>query len=101
MSDIYKDDAMARRAERSLQAQAAAYQLHSRYDSRDLTRNARRAFDDRFARQVDPDRVLPDAERARRAQCARKAYFAELAARSVRARRTRGCGHTRFKRLGD
>ncbi len=47
------------------------------------------AFEDRFARQVDPDRALPDAERRRRAECARKAYFAELAAKSAKARRAR------------
>jgi len=33
--------------------------------------------------------VLPEAERLRRAECARKAYFATLAAKSARARRAR------------
>lgn len=76
-------------AERTLRARAAAYRLHSLYDSRELTANARRAFNDRFARQVDPDLKLPAVERARRAECARKAYYAELAAKSARARRIR------------
>ncbi len=76
-------------AERSLWARAAAYRLHSLYDSRDLTANARAAFQDRFARQVDPEGILPEAERHRRAECARKAYFAALAAKSARARRDR------------
>jgi hypothetical protein len=76
-------------AERRLQARAAAYRLHSLYDSRDLTANARAAFRDRFARQVDPDGVLPESERLRRAEYARKAYFAGLAAKSARARRAR------------
>jgi hypothetical protein len=76
-------------AERSLLARAAAYRLHSLYDSRDLTANARAAFRDRFAREVDPDGILPDAERQRRADCARKAYYATLAAKSARARRIR------------
>jgi hypothetical protein len=76
-------------AERSLWARAAAYRLHSLYDSRDLTANARAAFQDRFTRQVDPDRILPEEERQRRAECARRAYFAALAAKSVRARRGR------------
>lgn len=76
-------------AERSLRARAAAYRLHSLYDSRQLTANARAAFSDRFARQVDPDGVLPEAERRRRAECARKAYFAQLAVRSAQARRSR------------
>jgi hypothetical protein len=70
-------------AERSLRARSAAYRLHSLYDSRDLTANARKAFNDRFARQVDPDMTLPPQERARRAQCARKAYYANLAAKSA------------------
>lgn len=76
-------------AERRLQAKAAAYRLHSLYDSRHLTANARAAFRDRFEKQVDPDGILPDAERKRRAECARKAYYAALAAKSVRARRAR------------
>lgn len=76
-------------AERSLRARAAAYRLHSLHDSRELTRNARLAFNDRFTRQVDPNGVLPEAERQRRAACARKAYFAELAAKSAKARRSR------------
>jgi hypothetical protein len=76
-------------AERSLIARAAAYRLHSLYDSRDLTANARAAFADRFVRQVDPDRVLPEMERQRRAECARKAYYTALAAKSARARRAK------------
>jgi hypothetical protein len=76
-------------AERSLWARAAAYRLHSLYDSRELTANARAAFRDRFATQVDPDGVLPEAERQRRAECARKAYYTALAAKSARVRRSR------------
>ena len=76
-------------AERSLRARAAAYRLHSLYDSRQLTAHARAAFEQRFARQVDPDGVLPEAERQRRAECARKAYYSALAAKSARARRNR------------
>lgn len=76
-------------AERSLLARAAAYRLHSLYDSRDLTANARAAFRDRFATEVDPDRILPEAERQRRAECARKAYYTALAAKSARVRRSR------------
>jgi hypothetical protein len=76
-------------AERSLRARAAAYRLHSLYDSRELTANARAAFRDRFVRQVDPDGILPEAERQRRAECARKAYYAELASKSAKARRVR------------
>jgi hypothetical protein len=42
---------------------------------------------DRFYDQVDPDRSLPAAERERRAEHARKAYFQRLAAKSAKARR--------------
>ena len=51
------------------------------------TAPARKAFADRFAREVDPDGVLPPAERARRAEHARKAYFLGLALKSAQARR--------------
>ena len=54
------------------------------------TAPARRAFEQRFEDEVDPDRTLPDAERARRAEHARKAYFAALALKSARARRGGG-----------
>jgi hypothetical protein len=76
-------------AERRLRARAAAYRLHSLYDSRELTCKARAAFRDRFARQVDPDGILPDAERERRAEAARKAYYTALSAKSAKARRQR------------
>jgi hypothetical protein len=76
-------------AERTLRARAAAYHLHSLYDSRELTASARAAFQDRFVRQVDPEGVLPESERQRRAECARKAYYTALAARSAKARRQR------------
>ncbi len=65
----------------------AAYVLHSRYDSRELTAPARRAFNDRFEKEVDPDGNLPPAERQRRAEAARKAYFTRLALKSAQARR--------------
>ncbi len=76
-------------SERVLQARAAAHALHAQRDSRELTANARAAFLDRFERKVDPDRVLDPAERARRAEHARKAYFTGLALKSSRARRRR------------
>jgi hypothetical protein len=40
----------------------------------------------RFVDQVDPDRVLPEAERQRRAEAARRAHMAQLAFRSAKAR---------------
>jgi hypothetical protein len=40
----------------------------------------------RFEREVDPDNVLPAAERTRRAEAARKAHMARLALKSSQAR---------------
>ena len=54
------------------------------------TANARRAFLDRFEREVDPDGKLPPAERAQRAEHAKQAYFSRLALASAKARRRGG-----------
>lgn len=51
------------------------------------TSPARAAFEARFEDEVDPERVLPAAERARRAANAKKAYFHRLALKSAQARR--------------
>jgi len=53
------------------------------------TQPARTAFTGRFESEVDPDRRLPEEERRRRADAARRAYFAKLALRSAQARRSR------------
>jgi hypothetical protein len=75
--------------QRSLQARMAAYALHATHDPRVTTRRARDAFMARFERQVDPDGTLPEAERRRRAEAAKKAYFLGLALKSAKARRKR------------
>lgn len=72
---------------RSVIARIGAYALHSKYSSRELTASARKTFLDRFEREVDPERVLDPAERARRAKSAKSAYFTRLALRSANARR--------------
>lgn len=73
--------------ERSERARIAAHRLHATHDSRTITANARAAFLDRFAREVDPDGTLSPEERDRRAAHARKAYFRALALRSAQTRR--------------
>ncbi len=73
--------------ERSLRARLAAHSLHAKVDSTVHTAPARKAFLDRFEAEVDPDGVLPEPERKRRADHARKAYFTRLALASARARR--------------
>lgn len=50
----------------------------------------RRAFLERFERQVDPDGTLTPGERAKRAENARRAYFQRLALKSAQVRRGRG-----------
>lgn len=56
------------------------------------TAPARRAFDERFKRQVDPNNELPEAERNRRAESAKRAYYGKLALASAKARRLRKAG---------
>jgi hypothetical protein len=59
----------------------------AKHDSREMTAKAREAFHDKFLAEVDPQGVLPEAERLRRADAARKAYYAGLAYKSAMARR--------------
>ena len=75
-------------AERSLRARIGAHKLHEQ--GKTNTAPAREAFLSRFEREVDPDGALDPAERAKRAEHARKAYFAGLALKSATARRKRG-----------
>jgi hypothetical protein len=74
-------------SERSLRARIAAHAKHAKHDPAESTAAARQAFLDRFEREVDPEGVLPETERRRRADHARKAYFARLALKSAQARR--------------
>lgn len=75
---------------RALQARLRAHRSWANTSDRaGRTANARAAFNKRFEDQVDPDRVLPERERAIRAEHARKAYFLELALKSATARRRR------------
>jgi hypothetical protein len=74
-------------ASMALRGRIGAYVQKSRHDPRELTKAGRAAFNARFLAEVDPD--LPEAERHRRAEEARKAYFARLAYKSAEARRQR------------
>jgi hypothetical protein len=75
--------------QRSQRARIAAYAQHSKHSTRETTASARAAFLGRFEREVDPEGVLPEVERIRRAEAARKRYFSALAFRSSKARRAR------------
>jgi hypothetical protein len=72
--------------QRSMRARLAAHTLHSRVDGAQHTAPARAAFMDRFEKQVDPHSELDPAERARRAEHAKKAYFTGLSLKSARRR---------------
>jgi hypothetical protein len=74
-------------AERTLRAQRAAHSKWAHADPVQGTAAAREAALARFEHEVDPDGVLEPAERARRAEHARKAYFIGLALKSAQARK--------------
>jgi hypothetical protein len=78
-----------RPAERSLRARLAAHAMRAQHDARVTTAKARAAFLARFERLADPEERLPAAERQRRAQQLRSAYFAQLALAAAKARRAR------------
>ena len=75
------------RSEMSMRGRIGAYALHAQRDPKETTAKARRAFLDRFVDEVDPERVLSEVERSRRAGAAKSAYFARLALKSAKARR--------------
>lgn len=79
-------------AEMALRGKIGAFVTHSRHDPKLTTAKARAAFLARFETEVDPDRVLPEEERQRRAESARKAHMARMALASARARRDRKAG---------
>lgn len=80
-------------AEVTALAQIAAHESWARTTDRSArTANARKAMLDKFEKQVDPDGTLTPAERAKRAEHARKAHFKRLALKSAQARRRRAAG---------
>lgn len=74
--------------ERSLLSSIAANERWADCPDRSAaTRPGRERFLAKFEDEVDPDRVLPVAERARRAALKRRAHMQRLALKSARARR--------------
>jgi hypothetical protein len=73
----------------ALLGRVGGHTTQSRHDGKEITAPARAAFLDSFEREVDPDLVLPEAERRRRAKHARKAHFARLALKSAEIRRAK------------
>ncbi len=79
--------------ERSLRARIAAHERWAHEPDRAAaTAAARSAFDRRFERIVDPNDELAPAERATRADNAKRAHMTRLAYLSSRARRRRSRG---------
>ena len=79
------------KSERSLRARIAAHDSWAYTEDRTArTANARKAMLDKFEQQFDPNGELSPAERAKRAEHARKAHFKRLALKSAQARRRRG-----------
>jgi hypothetical protein len=66
--------------------------LSASRDPREYTRAARAAFLRRFEEEVDPERRLPEGERARRTEAARRLYFARLGLKSAQRRRGKSRG---------
>jgi hypothetical protein len=81
--------------QRTLRARIAAHvQWSKESDPTARTSKARKAFLDRFEREVDPDETMDPGERARRADHLRRAYFARLALASARSRaKKKGAGN--------
>ena len=79
-------------AQRSMRARIAANTRWSRDGERRANaERAQRGLLAKFEAEVDPDGVLPEAERVHRAKAARRAHMAGLAFRSSKARtRTTG-----------
>jgi hypothetical protein len=74
---------------KSLSHQIAA---NVRWSKEDPTRQGeilRAGLERRFLDEVDPNRELSEAERIRRAESARKAFYQRLALASAKARRER------------
>jgi hypothetical protein len=74
-------------AEMARRGRLGAQVTHARHDPHSLTAAARAAFLARFEQEVDPDGVLPDPERLRRARQALRRHMTRLALQSAEARR--------------
>lgn len=77
-------------AERRLRSQIGAHESWARTENRSSrTLPARQALEAKFEKMVDPDGTLLPAERARRAENARKAHYTRMALKSAQVRRRR------------
>lgn len=65
------------------------------------TEPMRRARKNKYLDKVDPDRLLPEAERERRAESLMRADMRRLALKSAQARRARAAAKGRRAERGD
>jgi len=72
----------------SLAGRLGGLRLAATHDPTEYTAAARQAFRQRFLDAIPVD--LPEGERLRRAEAARRAHYTKLALRSVQVRRSRG-----------
>lgn len=80
-------------SERILRARLAAHKSWANTDDPGArTAPGRAAMRQRFEDQVDPDRVLSESERARRADHEFRSYMAGLSLKSSKVRRARKAG---------
>jgi hypothetical protein len=75
--------------QRSLRARIAANTRWSREDPAATAARGQAGLLAKFVDQVDPDRVLPEDERLRRAENLRRAHMQRLAFKSSKARTAR------------
>jgi hypothetical protein len=80
---------------KSLPHQIAANSRWSKEDPTAQGEVMRAGLEAKFLRDVDPDNLLPEAERRRRADAARRVFYQRLALRSAKARRARREAKTR------
>lgn len=69
-----------------MRARVAALTRWTNEDPADQMKAARAKFAERFEKEVDPQGLLPESERTRRAQAARRLYYQQLAYKSSVAR---------------
>jgi hypothetical protein len=76
--------------DRALIARIAAQARWAKEDPAEQGAKMRAGLEQRWLREVDPDGVLPQAERFRRAESAKRAHMNRMALRSAQVRRS--CG---------
>ena len=79
---------------KSLPHQIAANSRWSKEDPTAQGIRMRAGLEARFLREVDPNNELPEAERLRRANKARQAYYQRLALASAKARKARSAARS-------